>query len=149
MDLRTLYPRSVRETLNGYVHLGRMIDKCRAVLAQTQGEYIFPCPMDSQLLEFVALTAEQFLEAARKGSDTEVANWVCMQGASHSQEEIREWNRRLLTREPDTEEKWEYFKQIRDAIDPNRTDIRSWADLLDLEEGREVPLRPAQASMQP
>lgn len=149
MDLRAQYPRSVRETLNGYVHLGRMIDKCRAVLAQTQGEYIFPCPMDSQLLEFAGLTAEQFLEAVRKGSDAEVANWVREQGTSHSQEEIGEWNRRLLTREPDTEEKWEYFKQIRDASDASRTDIRSWADLLDLEEGREVPRRSAQASVQP
>ena len=141
MDLRTEYPRSAHEPLNGYVHLARMIDKSRAVLAQTQGEYIFPCPMDQLLLEFVALTPEQFLEAVSKGSDTEVANWVCEEGASHSQEEIGEWNRRLLAREPDTEEKWDYFKEVRDAIDPSRADIRSWADLLDLEEGREVPIR--------
>ncbi|MBI5777374.1 MAG: DUF5069 domain-containing protein, partial [Nitrospirae bacterium] len=44
MDLRKNYPRSPREKLAGYVHLPRMIDKCRASLAGTEGDYIYPCP---------------------------------------------------------------------------------------------------------
>jgi len=31
------------------------------------------------------------------------------------------------------------FKKYRDAVDPSRTDITSWADLQDLEEGRDIP----------
>ena len=50
MDLRTTFPRSMKTRLGGYVHLARMIDKCRAVLAGTEGEYIYPCPMDDRLL---------------------------------------------------------------------------------------------------
>ncbi len=141
MDLRTRYPRSVREKMAGYVHLGRMLDKCRAVLTQTQGDYIYPCPMDQQLLEFIGVREEQFTEAVRKGSDGEVAEWCVSQAAPRSQSEIDAWNETLLARGPDTEEKWAYFKETRDALDPGRTDITSWADLLDLDEKRPVPRR--------
>ena len=48
MDLRKHFPRSMRAKLEGYVHLARMIDKCRAVQAGTEGEYIYPCPMRSE-----------------------------------------------------------------------------------------------------
>lgn len=147
MDLRTTVPRSVREQLAGYVHLPRMIDKCRAVLAGTQGEYIYPCPMDKRLLELVGITPEQFQEAVRTNStDEAVADWFRKAAAPHSREEIEAWNEGFLTREPDDDEKWEYFKQLRDAIDPTRTDIRAWADLLDLDERRSVPRRPAPAA---
>ena len=42
--------------------------------------------------------------------------------------------RMMLTRGPSTLEKQEYFNKLRDAVDPSRTDITSWADLQDLEE---------------
>jgi hypothetical protein len=145
MDLRTRFPRSVREKLAGYVHLGRMIDKCRAVLAGTQGEYIYPCPLDNRLLEFAGITAEQFTEAIRGRSDQAVAEWLRNTAKSRSPDEIEQWNTMMLTRGPDTEEKWAYFKKQRDAIDPSRTDITSWADLLDLDENRPVPKRTAHA----
>jgi hypothetical protein len=47
--------------------------------------------------------------------------------------------------EPDTEEKLAYFVKTRHAIDATRTDITTWADLLDLEEKRHVPNRHATA----
>jgi len=70
MDLRTTYPRSIRERVAGYVHLGRMIDKCRAVHAGMQGDYVYPCPMDQRLLQFAGISSESFLHAAhgRTGS---------------------------------------------------------------------------------
>lgn len=49
----------------------------------------------------------------------------------------------MLTRTPDSNEKWEYFQKIRYSIDPARTDITTWADLLDWEEYRPVPTREA------
>ena len=150
MDLRTHYPRSVREKLAGYVHLARMIDKCRAVLVGTHGEYIYPCPMDKRLLEFIGITPEQFTEAvkgrtdeARERSDDAIVEWFRKTAEPHIAAEIERWNEMMLTRGPDTEEKWAYFRSQRDAIDPSRTDITSWADLLDLEEKRPVPKRTA------
>ena len=58
MDLRKTFPRSMKTRLAGYVHLARMIDKCRAVLAGTEGEYIYPCPMDERLLDYAGITAK-------------------------------------------------------------------------------------------
>ena len=140
IDLRTTYPRSVRDRLVGYVHLARMIDKCRALLAETQGEYIYPCPMDQRLLQFAGITAEQFREAVQEGTDAEVTGWFLKTAIRRSQEELERWNDMMLTRGPDSEEKWNYFRRIRDAIDATRTDVTAWADLLDLEEQRPVPL---------
>jgi hypothetical protein len=50
----------------------------------------------------------------------------------------------MLTTGPDTEDKWTYFKNTRDAMDPRRTDVITWADLLDLDEKRIVPARNGQ-----
>ena len=45
-DLTKNFPRSPRETLAGYVIAARAVDKCRAVLAGTAGEYHSGCPVD-------------------------------------------------------------------------------------------------------
>lgn len=142
MDLRTSFPRSMRFTLEGYVHLARMIDKCRAVLAGTQGEYIYPCPMDFRLLEFAAITEGQFTGAVKANPNDEgVAQWFRQTARLHPPAELEAWNRMMLGRGPSTPEKLEYFNKLRDAVDPSRTDLTSWSDLQDLEEGRVVPRR--------
>lgn len=143
MDLRAHFPRSIRAKLGGYVHLGRMIDKCRAVLAGTQGEYIYPCPMDRRLLEFAGIAPDEVSRVAQGQPDDSVASWFLAKATSHSQAEIEAWNKMMLSLSPDTEEKWAYFNACRNAVDPTRTDITTWADLLDLEERRPVPVRQA------
>jgi len=120
-----------------------MIDKCRATLAGTEGDYIYPCPMDQRLLDFAGITAEQFSKAVRGKDDAAVGEWFKKTAKPHSIAEIEQWNEKFLARGPDTDEKKTYFKQQRDAIDPSRTDIISWADLLDLDEKRSVPKRTA------
>jgi hypothetical protein len=52
---------------------------------------------------------------------------------------MEDWNQRFLAKRPETEEPQKYFHTIRDGIDPTRTDITTWVDLLDMEEGRDVP----------
>ncbi len=143
MDLRTEFPRSLKDKMAGYVHLPRMLDKCRATLAGTQGEYKYPCPMDQRLLDFAGIAAEQFTEAARGMTDTALAEWFKKTAVQHDTAEIEQWNQTFLTWAPETEEKWAYFKQLRDAVDSSRTDITAWADLWDLDEKRPVPKRTA------
>ncbi|MGA6829097.1 DUF5069 domain-containing protein [Nitrospira sp. NS4] len=142
MDLRTSFPRSMRFKLEGYVHLARMIDKCRAVLAGTEGEYIYPCPMDFRLMEFAGITHEQFTAAVETNpTDEGVAKWFRGAAKPHQQAELDEWNETMLRRGPSTPEKQAYFNKCRDAVDPSRTDLTAWSDLQDLEEGRPVPRR--------
>jgi hypothetical protein len=140
MDLRSSFPRSMRVKMAGYVHLARMIDKCRAVLAGTEGEYIYPCPMDDRLMEFAGITADQFTAAVKANpSDEAVPKWFTQMAKVHPSAELEAWNRMMLNRGPSTSKKQEYFNKLRDAADPSRTDLTAWADLQDLEEGRTVP----------
>jgi uncharacterized protein DUF5069 len=132
----------MREKANGYVHLARMIDKCRAVLAGTEGEYIYPCPMDVRLLEFAGLTDEQFTATVKANpTDEGIMQWFRQRAKPHSEFELEQWNQMMLARGPSTPDKQAYFNELRDAVDPTRTDLTAWADLQDLEEGRIVPRR--------
>jgi hypothetical protein len=132
----------MRTKLEGHVHLARMIDKCRAVLAGTEGEYIYPCPMDVRLMEFAGITDEQFTAAVKVYlTDEGVVQWFRETAKTHTPDEIEQWNRMMLTRGPSTPEKQDYFNKLRDAVDLSRTDLTSWADLQDLEEGRAAPKR--------
>lgn len=141
MDLRHQYPRSIRERLGGYVHLGRMIDKCRALQAGMQGDYVYPCPLDERLLQFAGISSEAFAREVRSKTDQDMVDWFQINARPHTPPEIEAWNEMMLTTGPDSEEKWAYFKKTRDAINPRRTDIIAWADLLDLDENRIVPSR--------
>jgi hypothetical protein len=141
MDLRSGYPRSPRERLGGYVHLARMIDKCRAKVAGMIGDYIYPCPLDQRLLDFAGIDPDQLLDQVRQQSEEAVVRWWTATAKLHSNAEREDWNRELLARGPDSDEKWVYFCNTRDRINPTRSDIVTWADLLDLEEGRPVPRR--------
>lgn len=141
LDLSHLFPRSPKETLGGYAHLARMIDKARAKGAGTLGEYIYPCPLDQALLEFLGVDAEALLKVATEQDDQGVVEWVGRNAKIHTPEQIDAWNRAFLTREPQNEESRQRFLKTRERVAPNRTDVTSWIDLLDLEEGRDVPQR--------
>lgn len=123
MDLRKDFPRSMRFKLAGYAHLARMIDKCRAVLAGTEGEYIYPCPMDERLLEFAGMTSEQFTAAVKANSTDEgIVKWFELQAKPHAPDELEEWNQKLLARGPSSPESAARFKKIpgRDRSIPHR-----------------------------
>jgi Domain of unknown function (DUF5069) len=144
MDLRKGFPRSMKCTLGGYAHLARMIDKCRAVLAGTEGEYIYPCPMDERLLTFARLTSDQFTAAVKTNTtDAGILAWFQQHAQVHQPAELEDWNQQLLTRGPSSPDSAAKFKKYLDAIDPSRTDLTAWSDLQDLEEGRIVPRREA------
>ena len=130
----------MRTTLAGYVHLARMTDKCRAVLAGTEGEYIYPCPMDERLMEFAGISSDEFTAAVKANpADEAIEAWFLRTAKTHQAAELAAWNSQLLARGPSSPESAERFKTYLNAVDPSRTDITAWADLQDLEEGRAVP----------
>jgi Domain of unknown function (DUF5069) len=143
LDLTRQFPRSPGEKLGGYAHLGRMIDKARAKAAGTVGEYIYPCPLDVGLLEFLKVDPDAFYEAARERDDRELVVWLEQNAALKTPDEVEAWNRSFFNRKPRNEDSLRRFLEIRNRLAPQRTDITAWPDLLDLEEGREVPARAA------
>jgi len=141
MDLRKQFPRSPKDKLEGYAHVARIIDKARAHNAGTLGEYIYNCPMDQSWFQFTGVTAEAFAEAVKTRDDRRMAEWIRQQAKPHSQQEIESWNRTLLSRTPSSPESQQRFLATRQKLAPGRTDIVTWPDLIDLEEGRVVPKR--------
>lgn len=76
-DLNSAFPRSPRNTLGGFVVAARTLDKCRAVLAGTAGEYHFDCPLDHLLFDFTGITADEFKAKVAEGlSDEAFAEWL-------------------------------------------------------------------------
>lgn len=142
-DLIRQFPRSPGEKLGGYVHLARMADKARAKAAGTVGEYIYPCPLDHMLLEFLKIEPDAFYAAVQEQDDPQLAAWVKKNATPRTPGEVEAWNQTFLNRKPRNEESQSRFNEIRNRLAPNRTDITAWPDLLDLEEGREVPARAA------
>jgi hypothetical protein len=146
MDLTKEYPRSVHAKSLGVVQLGRTIDKAKATALGNVGEYHYNCPMDQAVLAFLGIDHERLLEAVRSAkSDAEIEAFARPYVAVKSPEEIETWNREWLSHEPEGESR-EFFLKLREQIAPNRTDVTSWPDLLDLDEKREVPRRTATAT---
>jgi hypothetical protein len=141
LDLTRQFPRSPREKFGGYVHLARMLDKARAKAAGTHGEYIYPCPLDQALLEFTKIDPDAFYKEAQARDDREFLLWFKENAKPKSSAEIENWNQTFLNRKPRNEDSLRRFTEIRNRLAPHRTDITCWPDLLDLEEGREVPVR--------
>lgn len=120
----------------GMVFLPRTIDKARAFRKKALGEYIYPCPLDKMVLNFFQVQPEVFAEKSEKSTDLEIEAWLKEKIGPKKKEQIDFINRQILERKPDSEDRMEYFLEIRNKIDPSRTDISTWVELIDLEEGR-------------
>jgi len=139
MDLSHKFPRSPRDKMSGLVHLPRMIDKALASKLNTLGEYIFPCPLDKIILDFLKIDAEEWVRLVHSQNEEQLALWVekkCGSGPADDRESI---NRKILERQPDSEDRWQRFYELRDQIDSSRKDVVTWVGLIDLEEGRLMP----------
>lgn len=139
MDLRKSYPRSPREKIQGLVHIPRMIDKAHAFKNKTLGEYIYPCPLDKIILNFIRTSPEEFTQFVTTQSENIVDEWIKEKCQNRNGKEKDFINQQILGRSPDGEERWAYFYEIRNNIDPSRTDITTWVALIDLEEGHLPP----------
>ena len=141
LDLTTSYPRSVQEKLYGVVQIGRAIDKGKAVAHGNVGEYHYNCGMDQAVFAFLDIDHEKLLDVIKNAkSDDEIYAYVKTFIDKKSPEEIERWNQEWLTKKPQGES-LEYFLQLRNQVAPDRTDVTSWPDLLDLDEKRSVPKR--------
>jgi hypothetical protein len=135
MDLSRAFPRSPKQEMAGLVHLPRMIDKGRAYKENKLATYIFPCPLDGIILNFLRVDSEVFANMTRDKKDEEINDWAKKITESKSQSDLDFINKQILDRRPDSEDRLDYFNDLRDKIDPSRTDVDTWADLIDLEEG--------------
>lgn len=130
-------PRSSRVRLGGYVFLARMLDKGRAELAGTAGEYKFNNPMDQHWFRFTGVTAEALKSELASGKgDGEILAWID-ENAPHKRTpwEIQQWSAYMNERGPDSDaETLEFFMQRVGALSKTREDVKTWFDYLDLDD---------------
>ena len=138
-DLTKTYPRSPRETLGGYVLAARCIDKCRAVLNGSEGEYHYDCPLDKIFLKFAEIDTDKLKDFVATGAaDEEIGAWIQSNAKPRERVEIVQWNNqqrdlRLSDLPPETQEFMETY--IEENV-PKHRPVYHWFDVFDLEEKR-------------
>jgi hypothetical protein len=139
LDLTRATPRSPRETLGGYVHAGRMLDKCRAVCAGTGGEYHYNCPLDRFFFDFTGIDHEAFQVFVATGADDEaVGAWINEHSQVKDRRAVIQWNNKMrdmrISEMPI--ELQEFLEGYIPQYIPAGKVVRVWFDVYDMEEGR-------------
>lgn len=136
-DLTQRAPRSPRVRLGGYVILPRMLDKGRAEIAGTQGEFHYNCPLDQHFTRFAGIEADALKEQLKAGKgDGEILAWI-EENAANKREpwEIQQWSAHHENRGPDGDaETLQYFAKLVAASSTTRSDVNTWFAMLDLDD---------------
>jgi hypothetical protein len=133
------YPRSPRTTLGGYVLAARAVDKCRAVLAGSQGEYHSNCPLDQRWLKFAEIDYDAFKAVVATGAtDDEIADWIGKHAKKRPRTEVIGWNNkeRDLRLSDLPAELQEYMEDYIQQVIPRNRVVYHWYDVYDIEEER-------------
>ena len=92
---------------------------------------------------FTVLDGDALLDVIKNAqSESEIEAYLKPFVGKKSAAEIAAFNTEFLSHEPEPGSDGEkYFLGLRNDVAPSRTDVTKWADLLDLDEKREVPQR--------
>jgi len=113
-----------------------MLDKGRAEIAGTGGEYHYNCPLDQHFLKFAGIDPLALREQLAAGlGDGEILQWIGNH-AMHPRTdlEIAQWSAYHEGRGPTSVEQREWFQSLHREIGSLREDVASWSDLLDLDD---------------
>jgi len=113
-----------------------MLDKGRAAINGTNGEYNYDCPMDKRFTEFAGVSGAALKKELAKGKgDGEILEWIkANQKFKRTDAEIMAWCAQQEIRPPGDVEAREFFHGVHAKLAPKREDIYSWFDLLDLDD---------------
>lgn len=140
-DLTKGFPASPHAMLAGYVLAKRAVDKGRAELVGTAGEYHFDCPLDNYFFSFAGLKGADLKEFLATGADDEaVAKWIEEHATKRPRIEVVKWNNewryRRISETPDGIQEFmeDYIPQNVPAEVIHH--IRYFFDIFDAEEKR-------------
>ena len=141
MDLTKSFPRSPRDRLDGIPMLPRTIDKARAFLAGTLGDYRFgdDSGYDRALFDTLGIDADSFLGGIRQSpDDASVVKWLHANARTVDARDDQELIEALEAFGLETDEDRVELKAYVEANAPVavRDKIKTWVDWIDFEEGR-------------
>lgn len=136
-----IYPRSPRETMDGWMHLPRYVDKIRLHLAgKLHSDYQnnLGKGYDGMWLKTVGLTHDQFLAVVKNTiTDGEVCDWVRQNVKKSPDEKIAHGRAMLGLPAPGDAAALERFAQRKQAAGvAHRDEIKNFVDLIDADEKR-------------
>jgi hypothetical protein len=116
-----------------------MLDKCRATLNGTNGEYHFNCPLDNIFLGFAGINADELKNFVATGAtDEEVGSWIQAHAKQKDRQEVILWNNEWRYKTiKELDPKLQVFMEdyIAEYL-PQDSIIRVWFDVYDIEEKR-------------
>jgi hypothetical protein len=131
-DLSKQAPHSPRERIGGFAIACRAVDKCRASLAGTLGEYHYDCPLDKQFFSFKGITGDQFKAAVKVAKNyDEVGTWLLANGTAKTPPEIEDWSDDQEADNPmKNPEKRDHFIEScrRLGLNPDKTTTFDWLE---------------------
>ncbi len=129
-------PRSPRVRLGGYTILPRLLDKARAVIAGTAGEYKYDNPNDGHFFRFTGIAPAALLEQVKSGAgDWEMLLWMNENAPlKRTVLEISQWSDWTETVSFNDVEMREWFTDQIKRLNPAREDLRGTFDYLDLDD---------------
>lgn len=139
------YPRSPKELLGGIAHLGRFIDKIKLRNAGQIRDYNYmTVGFDKYLIDFLGIDAGAFEQKVLTGAaDDQLLAWVVANGKPHSHREIVQFSQGLLASGPKDDATRARFQGRLDEIARKRgvpvsalPKVSTWADVIELDEGR-------------
>jgi hypothetical protein len=136
-----IYPRSPRETMCGWMHLPRFIDKIRLHLAGKLHADYQPnlCKgFDGLWLETAGVEAQKFIEVVRNSiSDGEICDWVRMNVKQPESVKAAHQERMLnYPKKDDADMQARLNMRKEQAGLAHRDDIQSFVDFIDADEKR-------------
>ena len=136
--------RSPHHKIGGIVYFARMLDKIRLHAEGSLPSDYLPnlgIAFDGQMLEFLHLSYPAVVERVKQGgSDDELLEWAFAQGRKPSAEEIEAWNESMSKRGSNDAMTPKLQMRLKEGGFENRSDIQTFFDFIDLDEGRDPAL---------
>jgi len=136
-----IYPRSARETMDGWHYLPRYIDKIRLHLAgRLHSDYTdnFGKGFDAVWLKSAGDTHEQMISVVKNSiCDGQVCDWIRVNVKKSAAEKEAHWQDVLSRPKEDNAEAVARLKLRKEQCGAaNRDDVKTFVDVIDLDEKR-------------
>ena len=132
--------RSPHDKVGGVFYFGRMLDKIRLHAAGKLPQDYHPNlggGFDERCCSFLWIEYPALVERVKEGgSDEEILDWAFQQGRKPNEEEIEVWNEFMRKRGWNDEASERLHSRLAEIGAGSRTDIQTFFDFIDLDEGR-------------
>lgn len=133
--------RSPTAPTGGIFYFARMVDKIRLNAEGTLPADYQPNlggGFDTRCLNFLGIDYTALVERVGKGGDDqEILEWAFSQGRKPGEEEIEVWNEFMRKRGWNDEATPTLQRRLRESNAEDRTDIQTFFDYIDFDEGRD------------